>query len=98
MNRRFLGLICGVVFGVTDVLLTVFGNHPVCDNVVGWLAAIGVLAANVSLGMDQIWAGALTGLLISLPDAFALNSYLGVLGTGVAFGAAAGWVSKKWGN
>lgn len=58
--------------------------------------AIGVLAANVSLGMDQILAGALTGLLISLPDAFALHSYIGVLGTGVVFGAIAGWAAKKW--
>ncbi len=67
MNRRLLSLICGVAFGVADVLLTVFGNHP--DVSRGMLLqaftsrlAIGVLAANVSLGMDQIWAGALTGL------------------------------------
>lgn len=60
--------------------------------------AIGVLAANVSLGMGQILAGALTGLLISLPDAFALHSYIGVLGTGIVFGGVAGWVSKTWGR
>ncbi len=60
--------------------------------------AIGVLAANVSLGIDQIWAGALTGLLISLPDAFALHSYIGVLGTGLLFGGLAGWASKTWGK
>jgi|SRR5664279_308440 len=103
MNRRLLGLICGVAFGVTDVLLTVLGNHPEVGR--GMLLqaftsrlAIGVLAANVSLGIDQIWAGALAGLLISLPDAFALNSYAGVLGTGLLFGAIAGWVSKTWGK
>ena len=103
MNRRLLGLICGVVFGLTDVLLTVFGNHPGVSR--GMLLqaftsrlAIGVLGANVSLGIDRIWAGALAGLLISLPDAFALHSYTGVLGTGLVFGAVAGWVSKNWGK
>jgi hypothetical protein len=101
MNRRLLGLGCGVAFGTCDVLLTVFGNHPDVSHAMLLQAftsrlAIGVLAANVSLGMDQILAGALTGLLISLPDAFALHSYIGVLGTGVVFGAIAGWAAKKW--
>src|SRR5215831_13301866 len=31
-------------------------------------------------------AGALVGLLISLPDAFALHSYVGIIGTGLIFG------------
>jgi len=48
--------------------------------------------------MDQIWAGAVAGFLISLPDAFALHSYVGVLGTGLLFGGVAGWVSKTWGR
>jgi hypothetical protein len=103
MNRRWLGLVCGIIFGVSDVLLTVFGNHPDVSRAMLLQAfssrlAIGVLAANVSLGMDQIWAGAIAGLLISLPDAFALHSYIGVLGTGVVVGGIAGWVSKTWGK
>jgi hypothetical protein len=103
MNRRLLGVVLGVVFGVTDVLMTVFGNHPYVSRAMLLQAftsrlAIGVLAANVSLGMDQILAGALTGLLISLPDAFALHSYVGVLGTGVVLGGVAGWASKMWGK
>ena len=91
----------GAAFGVIDVAITVFGNHP--DISRGMLLqaftsrfAIGVLGANVSLGIDQVAAGALAGLLISLPDAFALHSYLGVLGTGVVFGAVAGWTAKRW--
>lgn len=40
--------------------------------------------------MNQIVAGALAGLLISLPDAFALHSYIGVLGTGLVFGGMGG--------
>lgn len=103
MNRRLLGLACGVAFGVCDILLTVFGNHPDVSRAMLLQAftsrlAIGILGANVSLGMDQIWAGAVAGFLISLPDAFALHSYVGVLGTGLLFGGVAGWVSKTWGR
>ena len=28
MNALALGVLCGMVFGVADVLMTVFGNHP----------------------------------------------------------------------
>ncbi len=103
MNRVALGILLGIAFGAMDVGMTLAGNHP--DRTAGMLLqafssrfAIGLLAANVSLGMHPIVAGALAGLLISLPDAFALQSYGGVLGTGLLFGAAAGWAAKKWGK
>ena len=41
-------------------------------------------------------SGVLVGLLISLPDAFAMKSYAGILGTGLIFSVLAGyqnWVS-----
>ncbi len=103
MDRRLLGLVCGVVFGIADVVMTVSGNLPDLSRSMLLQAftsrlAIGVLAANVTLGMDRIFAGALTGLLVSLPDAFALNSYIGVLGTGLLFGGLAGWLSKTLGK
>ena len=103
MNRLVLGIGCGIVFGLTDVLMTVFGNSPGVTRLVLLQAffsrfAIGVLGANTTLGAGRILSGALAGLLISLPDAFALNSYLGVLSTGLIFGATTGWVSEKWGK
>ena len=101
MNRLVLGVLCGVAFGVIDVLMTVFGNHP--DRNISMLLqafssrfTIGFLGANVSLRMHPVLAGALAGLLISLPDAFALKSYAGVLGTGLIFGALAGWAATRW--
>jgi hypothetical protein len=99
MNRLVLGVLCGVAFGLIDVLMTIFGHHP--DRNTGMLLqafssrfAIGFLGANLSLRMHPVLAGATAGLLISLPDAFALKSYVGVLGTGLAFGALAGWAAK----
>ncbi|HEX7158960.1 MAG TPA: hypothetical protein VF214_08105, partial [Edaphobacter sp.] len=59
--------------------------------------AIGFLAANVSLRVHPVVAGAIVGLLVSLPDAFALKSYPGILGTGLLFGALTGLAAKLWG-
>jgi hypothetical protein len=103
MNRILLGALLGIAFGLIDVAITVFGNHPERNTTMLLQAffsrfAIGLLAANVNLPMNPILAGALVGLLISLPDAFALKAYAGILGTGIIFGAIAGWVTKTWGT
>jgi hypothetical protein len=58
--------------------------------------AIGLLATTVTLPMPQPLAGALVGLLISLPDAFAPKTDPGILGTSLRFGALAGWAAKMW--
>ncbi|MGA3087479.1 MAG: hypothetical protein ABSD75_02630 [Terriglobales bacterium] len=101
MNRIVLGGLCGIALGTSDVLIAVYGNHP--EHTAGMLLqafssrfAIGLLATTVSLPMPQVASGAVVGLLISLPDAFALNAYAGILGTGLLFGALAGWAAKRW--
>ncbi|HZE27510.1 MAG TPA: hypothetical protein VE083_08990 [Terriglobales bacterium] len=103
MNRLLLGTLCGIAFGIIDVLMTVYGNHP--ERNTGMLLqafssrfAIGLLAANVSLRVHPVLAGAIVGVLISLPDAFALKAYVGILGTGLLFGALTGWAAKMWGT
>jgi len=103
MNRFVLGVLCGVVFGLIDILMTVFGKHPDATRTMLLQAfssrlAIGILAATVTLPVHSILAGAIVGLLISLPDAFGLNSYVGVLGTGLLFGALTAWAVKIWGT
>jgi hypothetical protein len=103
MNKLWIGLLCGVLFGLADVLMTVFGKHPDMTRTMLLQAfssrfAIGVLAATVTLQLHPILAGAIVGLLISLPDAFGLHSYAGVLGTGLLFGALTGWAAKMWGS
>ena len=101
MNRIVLGILLGVVWGLADVAMTVFGNHP--ERTTGMLLqaftsrfAIGFLAANVALKLHPVVAGALVGLLISLPDAFGLKAYAGILGTGLIFGALSGLAVKLW--
>jgi len=99
MNRLVLGILLGIAFGVIDVLMVL--KHP--DKTTAMLLqafssrfAIGVLGANVSLPMHPALGGALVGLLISLPDALIAKSYVGIIGTGLIFGAMVGWAAKAW--
>lgn len=100
MNRTMLGILLGILCGVADVLMTI--GHP--DITMHMLLqaftsrfAIGFLGVHVlSIPLHPILSGALVGLLVSLPDAFALNSYIGILGTGLLFGALTGWAGQKW--
>ena len=103
MTRILIGIVCGILFGVADVLMTVYGTHP--GRSAGMLLqafssrfAIGLLGANLSLPVHPLVAGALAGLLISLPDALGLRAYAGILGTGLLFGALAGLAVKVWGE
>jgi hypothetical protein len=52
--------------------------------------ALGFFAATASLPLPPAAAGALVGILTSLPDAIITKSYAPILGTGVVFGAVAG--------
>lgn len=99
MNRLLLGILLGVAFGIVDVLMTI--RHPGVDRE-GLLAAffsrfaLGIFAANNTFKMDPILAGVLVGILVSLPDAFLLKAYGGIIGTGILFGAISGWIVKMW--
>jgi hypothetical protein len=71
--------------------MTVFGKHPDIARTMLLQAfssrfGIGGLVATVTLPVHPILAGAIVRVLISLPDAFGLHSYAGVLGTGLLFG------------
>ena len=103
MNRVILGVLCGVAFGLIDGGMVLLGNHP--DRSTAMLLqaffsrfAIGFLAVNISLRIHPVLAGAVVGVLVSLPDAFAMKSYAGILGTGLIFGALSGWAAKTWGH
>ena len=101
MNRVLMGILCGIAFGAIDASMVMFGRSP--DKSTGMLLqaffsrfALGFLAANVSLRLHPALSGALVGLLISIPDAIAMKSYPGILGTGLIFGALTGWTVKMW--
>lgn len=99
MNRIPLGVILGVVFGVIDVLLTL--RHGPQSTTVLLQAftsrfALGFLGTNVVLPMHPVTTGAIVGILVSLPDAFGLKAYAGIIGSGAVFGALVGVMVKLW--
>jgi len=68
MNRVVLGILCGIVFGLIDVWMTVLGKHSSTTTTTllqpfSSRLAIGVLAATVALPVHPILAGAIVGLL-----------------------------------
>ena len=94
VNRILLGILLGLASGVLDVLLMLPMKFP--DKATAMTGAffsrfaIGFLAANVTLPVHPAFAGALVGLLVSIPDAVITKSYGPIIVTGLIFGALAG--------
>jgi hypothetical protein len=101
MNRILLGLLLGLGAGFVDVLLMVpmkFSDKPTALTGAFFSRfAIGFLAANVKMPFHLALAGALVGLLISIPDAIITKAYAPILITGVIFGTLCGWAAHAWG-
>ncbi len=84
MNRILLGVILGIVLGVTDVLLSLrHGSQPTTSLLQAFTSrfALGFLGANVRLHLHPVISGILVGVLVSLPDAFGLKAYGGIIGS-----------------
>lgn len=100
MNPVVLGVVGGVAFGVIDVLLML--PLQFADKKTALTAAflsrfvIGFLIPLCKLPMSPSLAGALIGLLISLPDAVITKAYLPIIGTGILGGAILGWVAGRY--
>jgi len=101
MNRILLGILLGLAAGLLDVLLMIPMKHP--DKAKAMTGAffsrfaVGSLAANIALPIHPALAGALAGLLISIPDSVITGKYGPILSTGLIFGGLAGWAGNAWG-
>jgi hypothetical protein len=99
MNRILLGAVLGIVLGIIDVLLTLrHGNQPATALLQAFTSrfALGFLGANVTLPLHPLITGVLVGILVSLPDAFGLKVYGGIIGSGIVFGALVGVAVVFW--
>src|SRR5215510_12657182 len=100
MSRVPLGILLGLVIGAVDVALMLPLSFP--DKRAALLGAfcarfaLGFFAATVRLPMSPILTGVLVGLLTSLPDAIITKAYAPIMGTGLVFGAIAGWIVGRW--
>ena len=100
MNRIALGILLGLGCGVVDVLIMLpmsFSDKPTAlAAAFSSRFAIGFVAANVTLPLHPALAGALIGLLISIPDAIVTKAYVPIIVTGLIFGALSGWAARTW--
>ena len=100
MNPVALGLLGGVAFGIVDVLLMLPMQFPDKRSALigAFLSrfAIGFLIPLSKLPMPLTLAGALIGLLVSLPDAVITKAYIPIIGVGVLGGAIIGWVAGRF--
>ena len=96
MNQILLSLLCGLGFGALAVALMLPMSFP--DKRTALLGAfasrfaIGFLIPWVSLPVPPVAAGALVGLLVSLPDAIITKAYAPIIGVGVLGGGVVGMV------
>lgn len=100
MNPVIFGLLAGLVFGAIDVALMVPMAFP--DKKTALLAAfasrfaIGFLIPLVKMPIPPWAAGAVVGLLISVPDAIITKAYAPILISGLVGGLVIGWASGRW--
>ena len=104
MNKIILGTICGLVFGVIDVLLMMpIQFPPEKDKPTAMIGAfvsrfvIGFVIGASNLPVPGWAVGLIFGILISLPDAIITRSYAPILIVGAIGGTVIGFVVNRWG-
>ena len=101
MSKIILGLICGVVFGIIDILIML----PMAfeDKKAALAGAfvnrfsIGFVVGAADLPLASWLNGLLFGLLLSLPDAIITKAWAPIMGMGAVGGIVIGLIIGKWG-
>jgi len=90
MNKLILGTICGLVFGIIDVLVMIplkyENNHKRNEAMSAAFIErfmIGFLIPNVDLGIHPASTGLLLGTSLSLPSAIITRAYAPIIGIGI---------------
>ncbi len=101
MNRIIFGIICGLAFGVIDVLVMIplkYENNR--KRLEAMTAAfierfmIGFLIPNVDLGIHPALTGLVLGVGLSLPSAIITRAYAPIIGIGALGSIIIGFVAK----
>ncbi|MFC1948271.1 hypothetical protein ACFLXY_10170 [Chloroflexota bacterium] len=101
MNGITLGIICGLVFGILDVLvmlpMKVDNRRKKIESLVGAFVerfALGLIIPNIDISLHPITTGALFGLLLSIPTALIVRVYIPIIGIGVVGGIVIGLITN----
>ncbi len=101
MSKIILGLICGVVFGIIDILIMLPMEFE--DKKAALTGAfvnrfsIGFVIGAADLPLASWINGLIFGLLLSLPDAIITKAWAPIMGMGAVGGIVIGLVVGKWG-
>jgi hypothetical protein len=102
MSRIFLGVICGLVFGIVDIGIMVPMSFP--DKKAAITAAfIARFGIGFAVGAARLpWPGwvvvLIFGLLLSIPDAIIMKAYGPIVGMGAIGGTIIGVIVAKFGK
>lgn len=101
MSKLSLGLICGLAFGVIDVLIMIplkYENNrkriEAMSSAFIERFALGFLIPLVDLGFSPIITGLLLGFFLSLPSAIITRVYAPIIGIGVIGGLIIGFLVR----
>ncbi len=99
MNKITLGVICGLVFGVVDVLIMIplkYENNRKRNEAMSSAFIerfmIGFLTPNVELGVHPALTGLLLGIGLSVPSAIITRAYAPIIGIGAIGGFIIGMI------
>ncbi len=101
MSSITLGIVCGLVFGVIDVLIMipikVEDKRKRIESLIGAFIErfmLGFIIPNLNIGLHPIATGAILGLGLSLPTAIIVRAYAPIIGMGVIGGIAIGFITN----
>ena len=101
MNSITLGIICGLIFGIIDVVimipLKVEDRRKKIEAMIGAFIErfmLGFIIPNISIGLHPVATGAILGLGLSLPTAIIVRVYAPIIGIGVIGGIIIGVITN----
>jgi hypothetical protein len=101
MDGITLGVICGLVFGIIDVLvmlpIKVADRRKRIESLIAAFIErfmLGFIIPNISIGLHPVAAGALLGLGFSLPTAIIVRAYAPIIGIGIVGGIIIGFITN----
>ncbi|PIP26162.1 MAG: hypothetical protein COX31_03830 [Candidatus Moranbacteria bacterium CG23_combo_of_CG06-09_8_20_14_all_40_16] len=101
MSKIILGTICGLAFGVIDVLIMIplkYENSRKRNEAMSAAFIerfmIGFLIPNVDLGIHPVLTGLLLGAGLSLPSAIITRAYAPIIGIGIVGSVIIGFIVK----
>ncbi len=101
MNSISLGIVCGLAFGLVDVLIMlpmkVEDKRKKTEAIVAAFIErfmLGLIIPNANLSLNPILTGAILGFGFSIPTAIIVRAYAPIIGIGVIGGAVIGLVTN----